>query len=85
LAAPVLAGSSLITYSHAPGTDMLMINFCEHYGLGENVLNKFTKISYKHDHVLCFMMIDELKEMGFHWEIAGLQDAVEYWSVPRTE
>jgi hypothetical protein len=49
-------------------------------------LNKFTENFYKHARALRFVTIDELKEMGFRLgEIAGLRDAVESWSVPRTE
>jgi hypothetical protein len=68
-----LATPDLIPFARAPGMDMSLADFCERYGLGENILNKFTEHSYKHARVLRFVTIDELREMGFRLgEIAGL-------------
>jgi len=56
--------------------------FCAMYDLGPKIIEKFTTHDYMHARFLRFILIKELEEMGFtRGEIAGLQDAVENWSV----
>jgi hypothetical protein len=48
------------------------------YELGKGIEKKFIENSYLHTCVLCFLTIDELKEMRFRLgEIAALRDAAE--------
>lgn len=78
--------SNLLPCSCIPGPDMPLGEFCERYNLGANVLARFTENFYKEACVLRFVMVDELKEMGFRLgEIAGLCDAVDSWSAPRID
>ncbi|KAF9459314.1 hypothetical protein BDZ94DRAFT_1239330 [Collybia nuda] len=56
---------TLLQPSRSPGEDMSLSNFCNIYNLGQRVLDTFTKNSYKTARTLCFVMIAELKEMGF--------------------
>lgn len=78
--------SNLLSRSRVPGCDMSLVEFCERYNLGDNILARFTENFYREARVLRFVTIDELKEMGFRLgEIAGLRDAVESWSVPRVD
>ncbi|KAF8230738.1 hypothetical protein L208DRAFT_1176794, partial [Tricholoma matsutake] len=72
--------SNLLPHSRIPGPDMPLGKFCKRYNLGANVLARFTENFYKEACVLCFVMVDQLKEMGFCLgEIAGLHDVVNSW------
>jgi hypothetical protein len=58
--------------------------FCQQFDLAPQTLEKLKENYYGKAQVLRFVCIDDLKEMGFRMgEIAGLQDAVEKWSVSR--
>ena len=53
------------------------------FKLSDTIFGKLHDNDYQDAHVLCFLMIDELKEMNFCLgEIAALRDVVEMWSVP---
>ena len=62
---------------------MLLSKFCAQYSLDLGILIKFTTNGFTHACMLCFIQIDELKEMEFCLgDIAALKDRVEHWSVP---
>jgi hypothetical protein len=64
---------------------MPISEFCDMYALGPDVLERFASHMYKDARVLRFVTLTDLKEMGFRLgEIAGLQDAMELWSVQRS-
>jgi hypothetical protein len=78
----VLPNPTLIPLPRLPGLDMPLSDFCQLYGLGERILQKFIDNGYTHSRMLHFIQLDDLKEMKFMLgEIAGLKDAVERWSI----
>jgi hypothetical protein len=82
LAVQVLPNPMLIPLPCLPGLDMPLSDFCQLYGLGERILQKFIDNGYTHSRMLRFIQLDNLKEMKFMLgEIAGLKDAVERWSI----
>jgi hypothetical protein len=61
---------------------MPLFKFCQLHHLGDHIFQKLTENDYMQLRMLCFIQIDELKEMHFLLgEIASLKDAVESWSV----
>ena len=61
---------------------MSLSDFCQLYGLGECILQKFINNGYTHSHMLHFIQLDNLKEMMFMLgEIVGLKDAVKRLSI----
>ena len=77
--------SSLLLHpSRLPVPEMDIAVFCQQFDLAPQTLEKLKENYYGKAQVLRFVRIDDLKEMGFRMgEIAGLQDAVEKWSVSR--
>jgi len=77
--------SSLLLHpSRLPGPEMDIAIFCQQFNLAPQTLEKLKENYYGKAQVLRFVHIDDLKEMGFRMgEIAGLQDAVEKWSLSR--
>ena len=72
----------LLPPTQTPGADMTLENFCVKYDLSPTILQKLKDNSYTNARTLRFVLMDELREMGFRLgEIAALRDAVEIWSV----
>jgi hypothetical protein len=86
LAAPGLpsyASHMLLLPSHAPGANMSIAQFCAEYELDNSICSKLDDNGFKVSHILQYVVMDELKEMGFKFrEVAVLKDAVGRWSVP---
>jgi len=62
--------------------NMTIAQFWNNYGLQHAVLKKLDENGYDYPHNLCFIMLDNLTEMGFKLgEKAALQNAVERWAV----
>jgi hypothetical protein len=79
-----IPSSLLLHPSRLPGPEMDIAVFCQQFGLAAQTLEKLKDNCYGKAQVLRFVHIDDLKQMGFRMgEIAGLQDAVEKWSVSR--
>jgi hypothetical protein len=67
------------------GPEMTVLDFCTTYGLPTPILNKLVENAYTHASHLRFVSLKDLDEMGFKGgEKAGLRDAIERWSLPRT-
>jgi hypothetical protein len=67
------------------GPEMTVLDFCTTYGLPTPILNKLVENAYTHASHLRFVSLKDLDEMGFKGgEKAGLRDAIEHWSLPRT-
>jgi hypothetical protein len=78
----VLFSSSLLHASCCLGNDVSIDDFCELYNLGGAVLRKFTENGFTQAHMLHFVYIKKLKEMGCKiGEIVKIKDAVETWSI----
>jgi hypothetical protein len=76
-----LPSLALLHPSRQPGINIPLLQFCELYHLGNQILKKFVDNGYMRSRMLRFIQIEELKEMHFLLgEIAGLKDVVERWS-----
>jgi hypothetical protein len=74
---------TLLQANWKPGRDMVIVQFCVQYELGDGIQQKFVENSYTHAYMLRFMTVEELKDIKFRYgEIAALRDAVNQWSVP---
>ena len=86
LAAPALpsyASHMLLLPSRAPGANMPIAQFCIEYELDDSICSRLDDNGFKVSRVLQYVVVDELKEMGFKFgEVAALKDAVGRWSVP---
>jgi hypothetical protein len=62
---------------------MPLEQFCTQYKLSQAILDKLHEHSYSQARTLCFVTIEELKEMKFRLgEIAALREVIDVWSVP---
>ncbi|KAG1742235.1 uncharacterized protein EDB91DRAFT_1081422 [Suillus paluster] len=64
-----------------PGLDLTLIDFCTKFSLANAILTKLHNNSYTGTHTIKYIVVSELKEMGFmNGKIAAMKDAVEQWS-----
>ncbi|KAG2369252.1 hypothetical protein BDR07DRAFT_1268105 [Suillus spraguei] len=64
-----------------PGLDLTLIDFCTKFSLVNAILTKLHNNGYTGTHTIKYIVVFELKEMGFmNSEIAAMKDAVEQWS-----
>jgi hypothetical protein len=74
---------TLLQLLRLPGEDMPLEQFCTQYKLSQAILDKLHEHSYSQARTLCFVTIEELKEMKFRLgEIAALREVIDVWSVP---
>jgi hypothetical protein len=73
---------TLLPANHTAGVNMLIADFCATYDLVRPIKDKLVENGYLHSRFLCFVTIDELKQMNFLLgEIATIRDEVNRWSL----
>ncbi|KAG0691673.1 hypothetical protein DFH29DRAFT_1010492 [Suillus ampliporus] len=67
----------VLPVSAQPGPDLSLVNFCAVYSLSPEIHTKLTENGYMGTQTIRYIIILELKEMGFkNGEIAAMKDAV---------
>ena len=77
------ASDMLLPSSHSIGLSAPLAAFCSQYNITDTVQKKLADEGYTDSHLLQYVSVSELKEVGFkNGEIASLKYAVAKWSVP---
>ena len=67
----------LLSVSARPGPDLSLTDFCVAFELSQEILTKLTDNGYMGTRTIRYIIVSELKEMGFkNGEIAAMKDAV---------
>ena len=71
---------SLIPHGVQYGPTLSLHQFCHDYNLSDNILAKLSDNGYTGTETVCYVLISELKEMGFKLgEIAAMRAAMKHW------
>ncbi|KAG1908399.1 uncharacterized protein F5891DRAFT_1179917 [Suillus fuscotomentosus] len=71
---------SLVQSGWQHGPNLTLDSFCMLYGLSEEIRTKLHENGYTSADMLTFIVVPELKEMGFKYgEIAVLKAAMRWW------
>ena len=71
----------LLPRSLKPGMKMTIEDFCTHFSLSAEILERLRKNGYSGTHVIHHIEIEELRSMDFKpGEIAELKEAVRAWA-----
>lgn len=77
---PVHDHQSLVQSGMQHGPNLTLDAFCTLYGLSEEIKTKLRENGYTGSDTLTFIIVPELKEMGFKYgEIAALKAAMRQW------
>ncbi|KAG1884553.1 hypothetical protein F4604DRAFT_1918984 [Suillus subluteus] len=75
------ADMPVLPVSARPGPDLSLANFCAVYDLSPDIHAKLTENGYTGTRTIRYIVVSELKEMGFkNGEIAAMKDAVARWA-----
>ncbi|KAG1899822.1 uncharacterized protein F5891DRAFT_901698, partial [Suillus fuscotomentosus] len=62
------------------GLSLPLDHFCRDYNLSDGILTKLSDNGYTGTETICYILISELKEMGFKLgEIAAMRAAMKCW------
>jgi hypothetical protein len=72
----------LLSPSLKPGAKMTIEDFCDHFSLSPEILERLHKNGYSGTHVIQHIEIGKLRSMDFKpGEIAELKEAVRVWAI----
>ncbi|KAF8836322.1 hypothetical protein BDN67DRAFT_1014783 [Paxillus ammoniavirescens] len=73
---------TLVPSAAQHGQKLSLDEFCDRYSLSQDIRTKLHKNGYTGTEMISFIVISELKDMGFkHGEIAVMKAAVRHWCV----